>query len=106
MYPSFGIYAKLGEMMRPLDRVKVVTLEHAIAAPFCTRQLCIHPRQIPHVHAAFTSTAEEIDWAKRVLYAMEESDGAATTVDGKMVNVPVILKARDILDIAGVASTE
>jgi len=28
-----------GDIMRPLDGVKVVTLEHAIAAPFCTRQL-------------------------------------------------------------------
>src|SRR6202049_2975976 len=27
------------ESMRPLDGVKVITLEHAIAAPFCTRQL-------------------------------------------------------------------
>ena len=26
-------------MIRPLDGIKVVTLEHAIAAPFCTRQL-------------------------------------------------------------------
>src|SRR3954453_9454758 len=25
--------------MRPLDGIKVITLEHAIAAPFCTRQL-------------------------------------------------------------------
>ena len=25
--------------MRPLDGIQVVTLEHAIAAPFCTRQL-------------------------------------------------------------------
>src|ERR1700755_2663308 len=25
--------------MRPLDGIKVVTLDHAIAAPFCTRQL-------------------------------------------------------------------
>src|SRR6195256_897224 len=25
--------------MRPLDGIKVVTLEHAVAAPFCTRQL-------------------------------------------------------------------
>ena len=25
--------------MRPLDDITVVTLEHAIAAPFCTRQL-------------------------------------------------------------------
>src|ERR1700692_585949 len=27
------------ESMRPLDGIKVITLEHAIAAPFCTRQL-------------------------------------------------------------------
>ena len=26
-------------MTRPLDGITVVTLEHAIAAPFCTRQL-------------------------------------------------------------------
>ena len=25
--------------MRPLDEITVITLEHAIAAPFCTRQL-------------------------------------------------------------------
>jgi itaconate CoA-transferase len=25
--------------VRPLDGIQVVTLEHAIAAPFCTRQL-------------------------------------------------------------------
>lgn len=25
--------------MRPLDGITVVSLEHAIAAPFCTRQL-------------------------------------------------------------------
>src|ERR1700730_4861154 len=27
------------QSMRPLDGVKVIALEHAIAAPFCTRQL-------------------------------------------------------------------
>jgi itaconate CoA-transferase len=26
-------------MVRPLDGITVVSLEHAIAAPFCTRQL-------------------------------------------------------------------
>ncbi|WP_221624327.1 CoA transferase, partial [Burkholderia sp. Bp8995] len=25
--------------MRPLEGIKVVTFEHAIAAPFCTRQI-------------------------------------------------------------------
>jgi itaconate CoA-transferase len=29
----------MGDLMRPLDGIKVITLEHAIAAPFCTRQL-------------------------------------------------------------------
>src|SRR5829696_7758756 len=31
--------ARSDAMVRPLDGVTVVTLEHAIAAPFCTRQL-------------------------------------------------------------------
>ncbi|WP_250481756.1 CoA ester lyase [Caballeronia sp. NCTM5] len=66
-------------------------------------KLCIHPKQIPHVHAAFMPTDDEIDWAKRVLSAVDESKGSATTVDGKMVDVPIILKARDILETAGLA---
>lgn len=30
---------KKGEPLLPLDGITVVSLEHAIAAPFCTRQL-------------------------------------------------------------------
>ncbi|SAK79663.1 HpcH/HpaI aldolase [Caballeronia fortuita] len=67
-------------------------------------KLCIHPKQIAHVNAAFTPNADEIDWAKRVLKAVEKSKGSATTVDGKMVDVPIILKARDVLQSAGVPS--
>lgn len=36
---SSNIQEFYGEIMRPLEGIKVVTLEHAIAAPFCTRQL-------------------------------------------------------------------
>jgi itaconate CoA-transferase len=42
MWPSIcSDYRALSEEtdMKPLDGVKVITLEHAIAAPFCTRQL-------------------------------------------------------------------
>jgi citrate lyase subunit beta / citryl-CoA lyase len=67
-------------------------------------KLCIHPKQIEHVHAAFLPTLEEIDWAKRVMTAIGESEGSATTVDGKMVDVPVIRKAEDILRTAGIAT--
>jgi citrate lyase subunit beta/citryl-CoA lyase len=60
-------------------------------------KLCIHPRQVEVVNAAFRPTAEEIAWAKRVVAAAEASKGAAVAVDGKMVDKPVILRAQAVL---------
>jgi len=65
-------------------------------------KLCIHPKQVEPVHRAFLPTAYEIDWATKVLTAIKKSDGSATTVDGKMVDVPVILKAKEILSLGDV----
>ncbi|MEP6941932.1 MAG: CoA ester lyase [Betaproteobacteria bacterium] len=62
-------------------------------------KLCIHPRQLERTHRAFAPSAEEIDWARRVLAAVASGRGAVA-VDGKMVDRPVVLKARDILDRA------
>src|SRR5690349_887675 len=40
MWPStFSDCREVSDMPRPLDGITVVSLEHAIAAPFCTRQL-------------------------------------------------------------------
>jgi citrate lyase subunit beta / citryl-CoA lyase len=64
-------------------------------------KLCIHPRQIAPVHAAFDYTAKERDWARRVIDALADSHGAATTVDGKMVDAPVARKAERILRACG-----
>ncbi|HEX8885868.1 MAG TPA: aldolase/citrate lyase family protein, partial [Noviherbaspirillum sp.] len=63
-------------------------------------KLCIHPKQLAHVHAAFAPTAEEVAWAERVLRAVENTDGAAVALDGKMIDRPVILKAQAIRDEA------
>lgn len=60
-------------------------------------KLCIHPRQVSIVHDAMRPTHAEIDWAKRVLAADEASAGAAVQVDGRMVDVPVVLQARQLL---------
>lgn len=59
-------------------------------------KLCIHPSQIAPVHEAFEPSAQERDWAQRVLEAMERSAGAAVSVDGKMVDRPVLLRALKI----------
>lgn len=60
-------------------------------------KLCIHPKQVPHVNACFAPTQEEIAWARRVVEAAAASGGDAVAVDGKMVDLPVILRAEQIL---------
>jgi citrate lyase subunit beta / citryl-CoA lyase len=61
-------------------------------------KLCIHPQQIDAVHRAYAWSDAEVEWARRVLGAVEASHGAAVAVDGKMVDMPVILKARRVLE--------
>lgn len=60
-------------------------------------KLCIHPRQVAAVHAAFRPSEADQAWAARVLAAFEASGGAATAVDGKMVDKPVVERARQIV---------
>jgi (S)-citramalyl-CoA lyase len=63
--------------------------------------LCIHPRQIPVIHAAFAPSADEVAWARRVLAMADSSGSSAFQMDGKMVDAPVIERARHV--VAGAA---
>jgi citrate lyase subunit beta/citryl-CoA lyase len=63
-------------------------------------KLCIHPRQVAIVNGAFSPTADELDWARRVVESAAASGGAAVAVDGKMVDAPVLARARRLLDAA------
>ncbi|MCU9953509.1 CoA ester lyase [Burkholderia sp. BKH01] len=60
-------------------------------------KLCIHPAQIAAVHACYSPSARDVEWAMRVVDAVSRADGAATTVDGKMVDRPVLLRAQQVL---------
>lgn len=60
-------------------------------------KLCIHPKQVAVVNAAFSPSDAEVAWARKVLDAAEHSGGAAVAVDGKMIDRPVILKAQRIV---------
>jgi citrate lyase subunit beta/citryl-CoA lyase len=58
----------------------------------------IHPRQVPIIHEVFTPTAEELAWAQQVLWAFEQSGGAATkTATGEFVDKPVAERAKQLL---------
>lgn len=60
-------------------------------------KLCIHPRQVPIVHAAMRPTDAELRWAERVLAADAQAGGAAVQLDGRMVDRPVVQQAQRVL---------
>jgi citrate lyase subunit beta / citryl-CoA lyase len=62
-------------------------------------KLCIHPRQVKTVNAAFSPSQEEIAKARRIVDAYEQAKGGAVSVDGRMVDLPVLLKARRIVSL-------
>lgn len=57
---------------------------------------CIHPSGVPILNAGFAPTDAERDWATRVLAAAPSSD-AAFSLDARMVDAPVMARARRIL---------
>jgi citrate lyase subunit beta/citryl-CoA lyase len=59
---------------------------------------CVHPTVVPILNAAFAPSEAEIAWAERVVAASKSGKGAFT-VDGRMVDAPVIARARKILDL-------
>ncbi|MGE8064968.1 HpcH/HpaI aldolase/citrate lyase family protein [Pseudomonas sp. NPDC089569] len=63
-----------------------------------TGKLCVHPRQVPPVRLAYTPTADEIAWAEAVVQRAADSNVA--TVDGQMIDRPVVLRAEQILEQA------
>jgi citrate lyase subunit beta / citryl-CoA lyase len=62
-------------------------------------KMCIHPKQVPVVNECFAPTAEEEAWAKRVVEASAAVRGGATSVDGQMVDRPVLARAEKILEV-------
>ncbi len=60
-------------------------------------KLCIHPAQAAVVNAAFRPTPAELDWARRVQVAFVAAGGGVFTLDGRMVDAPVLLLAQRTL---------
>lgn len=60
-------------------------------------KLCIHPEQVAPVHAALGPGADELAWARRVVDAIEASGGGVVSLDGKMVDAPLVRLAERML---------
>ncbi|MBB5791676.1 HpcH/HpaI aldolase/citrate lyase family protein [Jiangella mangrovi] len=77
------------------DEKKVtIDSEHAAGLGFGGK-LCLHPRQVPVVNAAFSPSAEDVRWAQDVLAAA--GDGSVAALDGYVVGKPIVDRARRVL---------
>lgn len=62
-----------------------------------TGSVCIHPAQVSIMNAGFGPTAAELDWAQRVVDAARaaaEAGLGAVLLDGKMIDKPIVERAR------------
>lgn len=60
-------------------------------------KLCIHPAQVPVLHAAFDPDEAAVTHAQRVRQALEQAGGGVCVLDGRMVDAPVLAQAEQTL---------
>jgi len=104
---EFVLASRLARLPAPIDGV-TTRFDDAAQVTLDTRRsrrlgfggkLCIHPSQVAIVNQELTPDADSIAWARRVVEAT--ADGAAVAVDGKMVDRPVLERARRVLARSG-----
>ena len=88
-----SVYLDIGD----LDGLAAESAD-AAASGFAAKA-CIHPAQVDPVRRAFRPTADQVDWARRVLAASVGERGVFA-LDAAMVDEPVLRHARRILAAA------
>lgn len=72
-------------------------------------KFAIHPEQLDALNECFSPSPAEIAHAERVVTAYEEAESrgrASTSLDGWVIDVPVVKRARALLDLARRAREE
>lgn len=96
-----GIAGPIDGVSAAIDDPDALRAETEAAARLgFTGKLCIHPRQVDTVAAALSPTPDMLAWAQRVVEADAASRAGVVVVDGRMVDRPVVLRARRLLDAA------
>jgi citrate lyase subunit beta/citryl-CoA lyase len=68
-------------------------------------KFAIHPAQIDAINAGFSPSEAEIAHARRIVaaFAQAERQGrGSTSLDGKVIDIPVVKRARGVLAAAGI----
>lgn len=67
-------------------------------------KFAIHPAQVEHINSAFRPSDAELDHARRVIEVFEQAERegrGSTSLDGVVIDVPVVKRARALLELAG-----
>jgi citrate lyase subunit beta/citryl-CoA lyase len=87
--------------LRDPDGLKLNAL-HAKSIGF-KGKFAIHPEQLGALNECFSPSAQEVAHAERIVAAFEEAERAgrgSTSLDGWVIDVPVVKRARALLDLA------
>lgn len=99
--PAVGLPSSLAEF-RDTETLRASAL--AARAMGMKGGLCIHPAQVGVCNDVFSPAKTEIDWASALLSAWEKDDAArqkgVMNFGGKMVDKPVVDRARAVLALA------
>ena len=97
--------SRLAGLAPPVDGVTTETQDLALVQAHAARalrggfggKLCIHPAQLAAVHAAFAPSPAQADWARRVVEGFEAERGGVFSLDGRMVDAPIVKLAQQTL---------
>ncbi len=68
-----------------------------------TGKFAIHPAQLGIINEIFSPSQEEVSYARRVMEAWEQAEASgrgSLALDGRMVDVPVVKRAQNLLALA------
>ena len=99
------IVSRVARIAAPVDGVTVqigdtAQLERDVARARAFgfgAKLCIHPSQIAAVMRGLAPSEAELRWARAVVDAFDRAAGNAVRLDGKLIDLPVVERARRTL---------
>lgn len=65
-----------------------------------TGKALIYPTHVPVANAVFTPSAEEIAYAKKVIVAFDAASNGLAIVDGRLIEIPIVMGLKRRLAIA------
>ena len=94
---SFGLYGSIANYS-DLDATRALIAEARLHG--FDGATCIHPDVVPLLNEGFMPPQDEIDQARRIVEAFAEAErqgSASISIEGKMVDIPVVERARRLL---------